>query len=295
MKRLLKTIAYLIVLGGSLLPMGCKDPSTTTKPVLAVTIAPQKYLLERIVGDRYDIVTLLSASADPETYDPAVSSLMGLQKSRIFFRVGTLGFEQAALGKIAQTSPDLKIVNCSAGIPLAEGTHGGRDGYDPHVWTSVRNARVMARNMYDALVAASPADKDYFTHRYKRLDRELASIDSTMTVWLAPHRGEAFVIRHPSLTYFARDYGLDQLSLELDGKEPTPAQMKQRLDKVKQRDAQIFFIEKGHGTDATRGIASALDLPVTEISLLDYDWKENMLNVAKAIADGAADQAGEGK
>lgn len=291
-KRLLRSSLLM----AALLPMlGACNHQDSEKPSLAVTIAPQKYLLERIVGDKYDIVTLLSASADPETYDPAVSSLMGLQKSEIFFRVGTLGFEQASLGKIAEASPDLKIVNCSVGIPLSEGTHGGPNGYDPHVWTSVRNARVMAKNMYEALVQLHPKEKEYFRHRYELLDRDLASMDSTISVMLAPSKGESFVIRHPSLTYFAKDYGLRQVSLELNGKEPTPAQMRHRLDEVRDSKAALFFIEKGHASDATRNIATSLNLPVTEISLLDYDWKENMLNVARAVAETAPDSARSGK
>ena len=291
-KRFLRSLLPVVLLLPAL--FAC-DNRTDTKPSLAVTIAPQKYLLERIVGDRFDIVTLLSASADPETYDPSVSSLMGLQKSEIFFRVGTLGFEQASLGKIAESSPDLKIVNCSVGIPLAEGTHGGRNGYDPHVWTSVRNARIMAKNMYEALVQQHPKDKEYFRHRYELLDRDLASMDSTIAVMLTPSKGESFVIRHPSLTYFANDYGLRQVSLELNGKEPTPAQMKQRLDEVRDSKASLFFIEKGHSSYATRNIATTLNLPVTEISLLDYDWKENMLNVARAVAAAAPDSTRSGK
>lgn len=268
---------------------GCRR-ETTSRPSLAVSIAPQKYLLERITGDRYDIVTLLSAGSDPETYDPAAASLMSLQKSDIFFRVGTIGFEQAAIGKIAENMPDLRIVNCSAGIPLITGTHGSDHSFDPHVWVSVKNARVMAKNMYEAVMKNAGTNARYFTTNYHRLDADLAAMDSSLTIMLAPVKGRAFAIKHPSLSYFARDYGLKQLSLELDGKEPTPAQMKERMDWVRSSDALAFFVERGHLNGATRALASQLGLPTTEISLLDYDWNDNIMVVARALTAGAADK-----
>ena len=266
-----------------------------TKSSVAVTIAPQKYLLEKIVGDRYDVVTLLSANDDPETYDPTVTSLMSLQDSKAFFRVGTLGFELAALGKITESMPDMKIVNSSEGITLLEGTHGGPRGYDPHVWTSVRNARIMARNMYNAMVRLDPKSEKYFTRRYKALDHDLQQTDSLIAARLAGAKGHTFMMRHPSLGYFARDYGLKQLTLELNGKEPTPRELRHRLDEAAGANPDVFFIEKGKGADAARSVATNMNIPVVEISLLDYDWKQNMLKVADAIATRAADKSGEGK
>lgn len=290
MRRQYSILLPAVVLTLLLLVCACARRQSD-RPSLAVSIAPQKYLLERIVGDRYDIVTLLSAGADPETYDPSATSLLALQKSDMFFRVGTIGFEQAALGKIAENIPGLRIVNCSAGIPLVQGTHGSDRSNDPHVWVSVKNARIMARNMYEALMKQPHADHRYFTANYNRLDSELAQLDSTLTVMLAPQRGKSFAIKHPSLSYFARDYGLNQLSLELDGKEPSPAQMQQRIDQVRQADALVFFMEKGHANDASRNIASSLGIPVVEISLLDYDWKNNIIAVASALATGDGHQS----
>ena len=254
------------------------------KPSLAVSIAPQKYLLEQIVGDKYDIVTLLPANSNPETYDPSVNSIMGMQKSLIFFRIGTIGFEQASIGKIAENLPELKIVNSGAGIPLAEGTHQGPRGYDPHVWSSVKNARIIARNMYDALVKNIPKDEKYFTRRYRVLDRDLAQLDSTLAAELASSRGAAFVIQHPSLTYFANDYGLRQMPLEINGKEPSASQMRTRLDEISTASPRVFFLEKGHKGSQTESLARDLNIPTAEISLLDYDWKKNLLTVARAIA-----------
>ncbi len=282
----------LLVLAGMVSACSQQDGS---KPTLTVTIAPQKYLLDKITGDKYDVVSMLSANADPETYDPTVTSMMGVQKSDLFFRVGTIGFEQAALGKIAETSPDLKIVNCAAGIKLSEGTHGGPRGYDPHIWVSVRNARQMARNMYDALVEQYPKDKKYFSERYAALDRELVQLDSTLTAMLAPCRGAAFVIKHPSLTYFARDYGLNQVTIEMQGKEASPAQMRERLDAAGKAAPVVFFIEKGHDSAAVVNLAESMNLPTVEISSLDYEWKDNLLAVARAVARQSADRAVAGK
>lgn len=289
--RLLTALLCIAVAAVTLLP-ACSGKSPS-RPSLAVSIAPQKYLLENIVGKKYDIFTLLPPNSDPETYDPSVNSMTGMQKSCIFFRLGTIGFEQAILGKVAENFPDLKIVNSSAGIPLVSGTHAGPGGFDPHVWTSVRNARIIVRNMYLAMLQQDPSQKKNLTRRYQRFDAELAALDSTIRVMLAPCKGAAFVIRHPSLSYFAKDYGLRQLSLETEGKEPSPGQMRERLDSIKKAGAKVFFIEKGHPNASLINLAEEMGIPVAEISLLDYDWKENMLTLARAVAANAADEPGE--
>lgn len=284
------TIAVVLAMCVAAVFAACRDRAPE-KPVLAVSIEPQRYLLERIAGNKFDVVSLLSANADPELYDPSVSNLLLLQKSRIYFRVGTIGFEQASLAKISENCPDLKIVDTSAGIKRAEGTHGGPHGYDPHIWTSVRNARVMARNMYDAVVVADPKNKCYYHRQWRTLDRDLASLDTTLSALLKPYRGSSFVIKHPSLTYFARDYGLEQIPLEINGKEPSPRDMKMRMDLIKKSGPVTFFLESGHAAAPQRSLASELGIPTAEISLLQYDWKQNILSVADAIAAGAAAKA----
>ncbi len=153
----------------------------------------------------------------------------------------------------------------------------------------------MARNMYDALVEQYPKDKKYFSERYAALDRELVQLDSTLTAMLAPCRGAAFVIKHPSLTYFARDYGLNQVTIEMQGKEASPAQMRERLDAAGKAAPVVFFIEKGHDSAAVVNLAESMNLPTVEISLLDYEWKDNLLAVARAVARQSADRAVAGK
>lgn len=295
MKRLYLLAAALLILLAALpvVITGCGG-SRIDRPTLAVSIAPQKYLLEKIVGSDYNVITLLPPNSDPETYDPSVSTLSGLQKSDIYFRLGTIGFEQAIIGKISENLPELKIVDTSVDIPLASGTHSGPLGTDPHVWTSVRNGGVIASNMQKALVKNYPGKEKELTRRYRQLDAELAELDSTLTAILAPCKGSAFVIRHPSLTYFARDYGLTQLSLEHDGKEPSAKQLADRLEAIKAAKPVVFFLEKGHSNAAMEDLAAQMNIPTVEISLLDYDWKETLLTMARAIASKAAAAPGQG-
>lgn len=276
----LPTVALLI----GLLAMVAGCAREVTNPTLAVSIAPQKWLLDKIVGDKYEVVTLLTPEANPETYDPSTGSLMALQRSKIYFRTGTIGFEQASLPKIAENFPDLRIANSGKGISFVEGTHNGPAGFDPHIWTSVRNARVMAKNMYEEVVKLDPANKAYYDRRYRNLDNELVDLDNELASRLASKKGSSFVIQHPSLSYFAKDYGLVQITLEQGGKEPTPKQMQQRLREAEKADATVFFVEKSHDSPAIRNIAEQLNLPVHEVTLLDYDWDKNLMKVADAIA-----------
>ena len=131
------------------------------KPVIAVSIPPQKWLLEKIVGERYEVVSLLSGGSNPETYEPDMNHLISLERSTAYFCIGNIGFEMAIVDKARTTNPSLEICNVSQGIALMRGTHQGialqhsgesnSDECDPHIWTSVANARVMANNMCQAV------------------------------------------------------------------------------------------------------------------------------------------------
>lgn len=264
------------------LASACKHEQA--KPTLAVSIAPQKWILEQLVGDKYDIVTLLTPDADPERYDPQVNTFKNLQHAKLYFRVGTIGFEMASLEKLAENFPQLKVVNSSQGIKLIEGTHPGPHGRDPHIWTSVKEVRVMAKNMHDELVKTDPNEKKYYDRRFAEFNKRLDNLDAKIRAKLKDHQGEPFVITHPSLSYFAKDYGLRQISLEVAGKEPSPRQLRARQDEAKQSGAKVFIIDRAHDNKQIRNTAKQLGMDVREVSILDYDWDDSMLQIADAIA-----------
>lgn len=266
---------------------------TDTQPTLTVSIEPQRYLLQRIAGDRWHINTLLSKGADPENFDPAISALRALQDSRAYFTVGTIPFEETIISRMKPDST-LRIIDTSSGIRLIEGTHHSHDhshdhGHthdtDPHVWASVRNARVMARNMYQALINLDTDNTDTYTRNYLRLDAELDSLDREITHTLAQAQGDAFLVWHPSLSYFARDYSLRQIAMGMENKELSADAFRRHIDEVAGHNATIFFTQPEFDGNRSDNIIRQTGIRNIPVNTLTFDLTSELQRIATSIAN----------
>ncbi len=257
--------------------VGCSHSETGRK--LAVSIPAQQWLLDSIVGDRFETVSLLEPGSNPETFEPSMRQLISLEDAEMYFTVGELDFERASLGRIRENFPDLSMSRTSRGIRPLNGTHAhahDHDGHthdeaDPHVWSSLKNARVMARNMYESVVRLDPQGRDYYLRRYRDLDSHLAALDDSVTRVLAPLRGRSFMVWHPSLSYFARDYGLEQLSVETAGKEASPAQFREMLDHASGVRPLLFFTQAEFDSRQARTMASELGVKAASVAVMQPD------------------------
>lgn len=265
------------------------------KPALTVSIQPQKYMLEQIVGDKWEVRCLLSNGANPESYDPSMTHLLNLETSKAYMRIGNLPFESALINKIHNNNPGLRLYDTSDGVALIKGTHA-RDGIggeaaaeiDPHTWTSVRNVRKIASNMYDAMVEIDPKNKAYYSRRFTAFLRSLDSLDSAIDSILRPCRGASFVVWHPSLSYFARDYGLKQIALSPEGKEMSVDDVSRAVERARRDSACVMFFQKDADSRQAQTVNAQIGAEVVNINPLDYDWKGEMLNIARAVAAGCS-------
>lgn len=251
------------------------------KPSLCVSVAPQKYLLDAIVGDLYDVHVLIPENADPESYDPSMRAMKDLYDSSIFFSLGNEGFEKALIAKIKANFPELRIVSATAGLPLITDTHG-EESTDPHVWGSVKTVAGIARNMTEALCLADPGHAETFRRNNMKLQASLDSLDREVRAKLS-HADGAFAIWHPSLSYFARDYSLRQLPLEVEGKEAAPGQFSRRLDDIRASGAKVMFIEPLHGAERAEAMAEELNLKCVKINLGALDWPAQIRLIASSL------------
>lgn len=285
-------ILLLLVVVGVCVLCGCSS-RPSAKPIITVSIQPQQYLLEQIVGDKVDVRCLLVNGGNPESYEPSLTHLMNLEKSEAYFRIGNVGFESAIIDRIRANNPDLKIYNTSDSVSLIIGTHTGiadddhqahNHEIDPHTWSSVRNGKIIATNMYKAMVNMDPRNEKYYTNRYNALMDRMDSLDMTISVMLEPKKGMAFMVWHPSLSYFARDYGLKQVSMSVEGKEMSIKTMKSRINGAKDKSAAIFFSQKDFDTRQASVLTDELEIKVVPVNLLSYDWENELLGVATALA-----------
>lgn len=290
---------YTFLLAAILLLSACASKSEKNngeQRVLTVTIEPQRFFLDKIVGDKFTINTLVPPGTSPETYEPSPSVMIDLGKSAIYFRVGDLGFERVWAQKLAENNPNVKVVDCSHGIAMIDGheycSHAAEDDHDhvhagdPHVWSSPKDMLTFSRNMYDALVEFDPENKDFYTSNFEELVRIIHATDSIIGDRLKNVSSRTFIIYHPALGYFARDYGLTQESIEFEGKSPSPSQMKNLIDVAKKEKVNTVFVQKGFDVKNAEVVAKELGTKVYEINPLSYEWNKELVRIANIIARG---------
>jgi zinc transport system substrate-binding protein len=237
------------------------------KPTVVVTIPPLAYFANEIGGDRVEVECLTTETSDPETFEPSMQQLRKASGAKILLTVGLLPFEQKITESVSSTNPDVAILILSDSIDLIHDTHGEGE-MDPHIWNSLRNAKVMARQTCTALTKAMPQDSTYFQTNLVKLVARLDSIDTNLTQRLTPLRGTAFVVEHPSLSYFARDYGLRQLAIGHENKESSIVGLKSRLDEIKQDAPVVMFYSSGVDERQVQTITATLNLPAQKVQPL---------------------------
>lgn len=274
----------------SLLMLSCvpRREAGTGKPVLAVSIEPMRFFVEAIAGDGFQVVTMVPKGSNPETYEPVPSQLLGMERCEAYLGVGPIGFEKVWMERLQTVAPRMRVMDMSAGIHFFHDVHAGTDGHiderEPHVWTSPRNARVMAGNICQALSSLYPADSADFHLRWQELDSLMADTDNQVAQMLA-HEGtdSTFLIYHPTLSYFARDYGLRQLCVEEDGKEPSPAHLRHLVDECRRLGTRVVFLQQQFDTRHIEVIAAETGLRIVPVNPLSYDWRNEVLRVASAL------------
>lgn len=262
---------------------------------LVVTIEPQRYFLEQIVGDKFEVTSLTTTGSNPESFDPAPSQMIALNNSKAYFKIGFLGIENTLVEKVKDETK-LNIVDCSKNIDIIEEEHHHHDheeahshthghaGGDPHYWSSISSAKIILKNMLDAVILLDNENKDFYTENYQKEINKINHTDSIIQSALENSNNKAFIIYHPALSYFAREYNLEQLSIEQDGKNPSPAQLKNLIDEALKKNVQAVFIQQEFDTKNTEVIAKQLNAKTYSINLLTYDWHEEMIKIANTIA-----------
>ena len=263
-------------------------PQQSEKPVITVTLEPLRYFTEAIAGDCFEVVSMVPKGSSPESYDPTPQQLVNLSKSQAYLRIGYIGFEQAWMKKLEANYPTMKVYDTSKGVDLIRaeghwhGNHYHEGGVEPHIWNSTQNASVIADNIYAALCEMDADHQPEYKQRLDSLKQVIARTDADVRTLLA-NADSTFLIYHPALSYFARDYGLHQISIEEGGKEPSPATLKTLIETCRREGAQIIFVQQEFDQQNAQLIADELGIEIVPINPLSHDWAEEMLRVASAL------------
>jgi len=263
-----------------------------TRPVVTVSIAPQAWLLEAIAGDSVRINVLLPTGSNPETFEPGIGVMKQAADGDMLLLSGNIGFESQLSQRIAKNNPGMVIVDTSLGITPVYGTHShaamcdhdhGNEVADPHTWTSVRNARVIAANMLSALVMFDPARAGYYRERAARLDSRLDSIDRSIAARLDKLRVRSFMVWHPSLSYYARDYSLEQVSVGSEGRETTVRGLRSIIDRASADGIRVMFIQADFDSRQAETLGRETGAKVVTINPLSRDWESQINLITDAL------------
>ncbi len=272
-------ITVFITGGCFLAACGGKEvEQTAARPVVAVSIAPQAFFIHRLAGNAVQPLILLPAGANHETFEPSISQSRALADARVYFTIGhpNFVFEQMVLKQVESNSQHLRIVNTSSKAQILK--------EDPHLWLSLENARAMAEIMAQALIDLLPPEKEKIEVNLARLLNDLEALDGHITDVL--HRGQVryFLVFHPSWGYFAETFHLEQLAIEVEGKEPTAAEIADKISRAKRYGLSRIYVEPRFSDVSACIIAAELHGAVVDIDPLAYDWLKNMSDVAEILA-----------
>ena len=265
----------------------CSPQTASQEKTLYVSILPIRSLVKEIVGEDFRIEVLVPPGASPETFEPTPRQFIGLNEAQLVFNVGLLEFETALLDKIEDRT---KIVDLSRGIVRIEGScaHAGRNGsdhahgVDPHVWTSPRALQRMAENAYEAIHARWP-DSAKYTTNHARLQEELRQLDLRTAEKIARSGIRYFIIYHPALTYYARDYGLRQEAVEADGKEPSAKRLTALIRQARKDGIGRILYQSQFPVSVVETIARDIGAECTEIDPLREDAIANIDSITDLI------------
>jgi len=283
-----------------------------------VSIVPQKYFVEQIGKDLVDVQVMVQPGAGPHTYEPKPLQMAALSKAKLYFSIGVT-FEQAWLNKIASSNPNLIIVHTDEKIqkiPMAvhhhddtvhnhgdddhHHHHHGDKGHDkmpehdhrhhsgildPHIWLSPPLVKIQAHTILDALQKADPMNSATYESNFKDFITEIDLLHAKLENTFSGKKGAAFMVFHPSWGYFAKAYGLKQIPIEVEGKDPKAAQLMEIINYAKEHDIKVIFVQPQFSARSADLVAKEIGGKVVSIDPLAFNWSENLREVASIFED----------
>ena len=279
---------YHIYMLLGLLLGGCAPQPTSHEPTIYVSILPLKSLVEAITDNDFRVEVLVPPGASPETFEPTPRQLIALNEAQWVFQVGLIDFETALLSRIKNQKRivplhkgiDLLSGSCSHSHHVCNGHH--QHGIDPHIWTSPRALKTMAATIYQTIHTTLP-DSLRYTENFARLQDRLTALDKETAAQIAASGVQKFIVYHPAMSYYARDYGLQQQAIEQDGKEPSARQLKTLIEEARKSGIRIILYQRQFPRSTVETIASDIGAEAVEFDPLAEDVVANIAAITLQI------------
>lgn len=288
----MKKSTLAIVLIALVIAACAPTPTTGDKSPLnvSVSILPEKYFVERIGAEFVNVNVMVGPGDSPHTYEPKADQMRALSEANVYFAIG-VEFEDAWMNRIASANPEMHIVDLSEGldkIPMTAPHHNEEKNHeqgelDPHVWTSPEMVAQMAAVIFTELAAGDPDHQQIYQ---ENLDAFLADIETLQTDierTVSNLDNRKFMVFHPSWGYFAREFDLEQIPIEVEGSEPSPSELADLIREATQEDIYVIFAQPEFSTQTAEYIAGEIGGEVVLISPLAENWLENMQEVVRKL------------
>ena len=263
-----------------------------TEPIpVFVSILPQKYFVERIGGEQVKVEVMVNPGESPATFNPNPKKMSLLSQAKLYFSIG-VPFETIWIDRIQSIHSNLQFVPLHDEAHDKSGTdqghgHPSRHSHgssDPHIWTSPAKVKLMAKKIKETLVRAEPQKEKYFEANLRAFHNDLDALDRDIREILARSDNHRFLVFHPAWSYFAEDYGLEQISIEDGGKEPGARTLQKIIEKGKKLGIKVIFVQKQFSLSIAKKIAKMIGATIREMDPLAEDYLENMRLTATAIS-----------
>ena len=285
----MKRIARSIIIIAGIIASYPLDGDAASKLSVYVSILPQKYFVQQICRELADVQVMVPSGASPATYEPKPRQMAAISKARIYFSIG-VPFESAWLKKIAGTNPAMAVVPTDRDIqkrPMAvdhhheEQTPPEHGTLDPHIWLSPPLVMIQARTILEAMQAADPVHRSVYESNFNAFMSQLSDLDTEVRGIFSGRTGRQFMAFHPSWAYFAQAYGLKQVPIEIEGKEPKPAHLRELIEHAREDKIQAVFVQPQFSARSAKLIAGEIGAQVIIADPLAEDWAENLRAVAR--------------
>ncbi len=288
MNHFLKTGLFIVVL---IQHLYFPDKGWTEPIPVFVSILPQKYFVERIGGEQVKVEVMVNPGESPATFNPNPKKMSLLSQAKLYFSIG-VPFETIWIDRIQSIHSNLQFVPLHDEAHDKSGTdqghgHPSRHSHgssDPHIWTSPAKVKLMAKKIKETLVRTEPQKEKYFEANLRAFHNDLDALDRDIREILARSDNHRFLVFHPAWSYFAEDYGLEQISIEDGGKEPGARTLQKIIEKGKKLGIKVIFVQKQFSLSIAKKIAKMIGATVREMDPLAEDYLENMRLTATAIS-----------
>jgi zinc transport system substrate-binding protein len=279
MNRAIAIISVLIAVLAIVAISRAPKAETTGKIGVVVTILPQAEFVESMGGEKVSVTVMIPPGQDPHTYAPTLNQLVAVKQAKLYIEVGSgLEFELAHMDSIVDANRNMLVVDCSKGVELIED--------DPHIWLSPRNAKIMVENICDGLIQVDPQDRDYYIQNENEYLAKLDKLDTDISGNLTGITNRWFIVFHPAWGYFAADYNLTQVAIEIEGKTPSPKDVADVVQEAKEHSIKVVFASPEFDVKSAQTIAEAIGGKVALIDPLARDYIDNMYKVMNELVKG---------